>query len=87
MRKVKYIRTIDNQIIVFPETIEHKRFKHFDPISAGFMSIVAIGDRVYNAGAIVQCSCYGESTSLGLVSNPEEDTKIANRQLFNNDNG
>ena len=27
------------------------------------------------------CSCYGESVSLGLKSNPEEDTEIAKRQL------
>ena len=27
------------------------------------------------------CSCYGESISLKLKSNPEEDTKLAKRQL------
>lgn len=30
-------------------------------------------------------SCYGESLSLGLKSNPKEDTEIAKKQLYMED--
>jgi hypothetical protein len=71
----KYVITEDKVIIVFPELIQHSEFKHFNPTSAGFISIGV------NKQGNPSCSCYGESISLGLKSNPEEDTKIAKRQL------
>ena len=73
--KQKYIITSDKVIIVFPELLQHSEFKHFNPTSAGFISFGV------NKEGNPSCSCYGESISLGLVSNPEEDTKIAKRQL------
>lgn len=73
--KQKYIITSNKVIIVFPELLQHSEFKHFNPTSAGFISFGV------NKEGNPSCSCYGESISLGLVSNPEEDTKIAKKQL------
>jgi hypothetical protein len=73
--KTKYVVTEDRIIIVFPELMQHSDFKHFNPTSAGFISIGV------NKEGNPTCSCYGKSVSLGLESNPEEDTKIAKRQL------
>ncbi len=75
MSKVKYIRTKNNKIIVFSELQQHKEFKHFEPISTGFISI-GIG-----ADGNPDCNCYGESISLGLKS-MEDDTKLAKRQIL-----
>jgi hypothetical protein len=72
--KQKYVITNDLVIIVFPELLQHSEFKKFEPVSAGFISF---GVKEGNP----TCSCYGESISLGLKSDPEEDTKIAKRQL------
>jgi hypothetical protein len=73
--KVKYVITKDKQIIVFSETIQHSQFKGMELISAGFISFGI------NKQGNPSCSCYGESASLGLKSNPEEDTLIAKRWL------
>ena len=73
--KVKYVITKNKEIIVFSELFNHSDFRDNDPISAGFISF-----GVNNQGNPT-CSCYGESISLGLKSNPEEDTMIAKRQL------
>lgn len=75
MAKVKYIRTKDNKIIAFGELFQHSDFKHFNPISAGFISI-GIG----NDGN-PDCSCYGESISLGLKS-LEDDTQLVKKQIL-----
>ena len=75
MEKVKYIRTKDNEIIVFSILQEHSQFKHFEPISAGFISIVIGNDKNPD------CTCYGESISLGLKSMPI-DTRLAKRQIL-----
>ena len=73
--KTKYVITKDKIIIVFSELLQHSEFKWFNPISAGFISFGV------NQQGNPSCECYGESVSLGLKSNPEEDTKIAKRQL------
>jgi hypothetical protein len=73
--KTKYIITKDKEIIVFPELLQHSEFRRFEPISAGFISFGV------NKQGNPSCSCYGESVSLGLKSNPDEDTMIAKRQL------
>jgi len=46
-----------------------------DPIRAGFISFGV------NKEGNPTCSCYGESISLGMVSDPTLDTQIAKRQL------
>jgi len=73
--KTKYVVTKEGTIIVFPELLQHSEFRGFEPISAGFISFGV------NKEGNPTCSCYGESISLGLKSNPEEDTIIAKRQL------
>lgn len=73
--KVKYIVTKDREIIVFSELFNHSDFKNFNPVSAGFISFGV------NKQGNPTCSCYGESVSLGLKSNPESDTILAKRQL------
>jgi hypothetical protein len=76
MFRVKYIRTKDDEIIVFGEIMQHSDFKNFNPISAGFISF-GINPESRNP----DCSCYGHSISLGLSSNEEEDTRLAKMQL------
>lgn len=73
--KMKYVVLDDglnDNIIVFPETIQHSSFAMFSGtiLSAGFIS--------YTDG---KWSCWGKSISLGLDSRPEEDSDIANRML------
>lgn len=77
--KQKYIRTRNNEIIVFPELIQHKEFKDFEPVSAGFISI---GIKKVDGYPVTDCSCYGQSDSLGLKSNEEEDTRLAIKQIL-----
>ena len=75
MNKVKYIRTKDDEIIIFGEIMVHSDFRHFKPVSAGFISFGI------NKEGHPTCRCYGESISLNMESNPEEDTLLAKRQL------
>lgn len=73
--KAKYIKTKDNKIIVFSDLQNHDEFKTFNPVSAGFISI-GIGD-----DRNPDCTCYGDSVSLGLKS-MEDDTKLAKKQIL-----
>ena len=75
MNKVKYIKTKDNEIIIFWEIMQHSDFRNFHPVSAGFISFGI------NKEGNPTCSCYGESISLNMKSNPEDDTMYAKRQL------
>ena len=75
MGKVKYIKTKDNEIIVFGEIMVHSDFKDMNPVSAGFISFGI------NEDGNPTCTCYGQSISLGLESDEEEDTRLAQRQL------
>ena len=70
MREVKYVITKDNKVIIFSNLFLHSDFKRFDPIRAGFVQFGV--DKKGNP----TCSCYGESVSLGLSSNPEFDTEL-----------
>jgi hypothetical protein len=65
----KYIITRDGSVVVFSEAMRHSDFKHFNPISAGFIYF-------QNQKAI----CSGESTSLNLKSRAI-DTRLANSQI------
>ena len=69
--KQKYVRLKRyNEIIIFPEVIEHKDFSKFELVSAGFCYV-----------SNNQVQCFGESYSLGLKSDPE-DSKLATKQIF-----
>jgi hypothetical protein len=71
----KYIKTKDKKIIVFSGLNNHSDFRVFNPVSAGFIDF-------YNDGGEAKVSCYGESISLAMKSDPEEDTMLANFQLL-----
>jgi len=73
--KAKYIRTKDDEIIVFGEIMQHSDFKILNPVSAGFVSFGI------NEQGNPTCSCYGHSISLNLSSKEEEDTRLAQFQL------
>jgi len=75
MNRIKYIRTQDDEIIIFGEIMNHSDFKHWNPKSAGFVSMGI------DQNGNLSLSCYGESVSLNLKSNPDEDTKLAKIQL------
>jgi len=75
MSRVKYIRTKENQIIVFSESIQHSEFRNLNPISAGFISFGIDKDRNPD------CTCYGDSFSLKLKS-MEDDTRLAKMQIL-----
>lgn len=68
----KYVRLKQfNEIIIFPEIINHSDFKNFEPISAGFCNV--------RENSI---ACFGRSITLNLPSEPIEDSLIATRQVF-----
>jgi len=75
MAKAKYIKTKDKEIIVFGEIMQHSDFRHMNPVSAGFIYFGI--DKDGNP----TCSCHGQSISLGLASDEEEDTRLAQYQL------
>ena len=60
-------------IVVFPDQLTHAEIGHRKAVvSAGFISFVDDGKAV----------CFGKSTSLGLEARPEEDSRLANKQLL-----
>lgn len=59
-----------NEIIIFPEVLEHSDFAHLKPISAGFCYVDE-----------KTVKCFGESISLKLKS-MEDDSALATKQLF-----
>lgn len=77
--RVKYVKTKENVIIVFSELLQHSDFRGFEPVSAGFISIGATDK--YEPS----CTCYGESISLKLKSDPEIDTELARKQILGYD--
>lgn len=76
MPKVKYIKTKDNQIIVFSHLQQHSEFKRFNPVSAGFISF-SYGEDTQSG---VKCECYGESVSLNLKADVG-DSELARLQI------
>ena len=69
--KQKYVRLEEyDEIIIFPQIIQHSDFKNMNPISAGFCYIHK--DKVV---------CFGESISLRL-SSKEDDTLKATKQIY-----
>lgn len=75
MDEVKYIRTVDDKIIVFSQLQQHKEFEAFFPISAGFIKFGLDKDNK------MTLLCYGESVSLKLKSH-QDDTSLALMQIL-----
>lgn len=79
MTTPKYIRTPNDQIIMFSEGIQHSTFRHLNPVSAGFVKITSNFDE--KDGCKIKMECYGESEGLGLKSEPLYDTKLLEVQF------
>lgn len=69
-KKLKYIITESGTPILFGEANQHDDFRHFNPTSAGW---VQLG---YNeTSSRWEACCFGESTSLKLKADPDEDSR------------
>lgn len=77
--KQKYIITKTGRVIVFSELLQHKDFKHFEPIRAGFVTFMIEKVEGYFR---VKCNAYGESISLGLKSDEVEDTRLIKKEIL-----
>ena len=73
--KAKYVVTSRDEMVIFPESIEHIRFKMLNPRSAGYISICP-----QDVG-LLRVECFGESISLGLRSRPKVDREIFRASL------
>ena len=76
--KGKYIVFKHYGMIIFPLTTDHiemKRLMKDEPISAGFITIGITTDNKAIA------HCYGGSVTLKLESNPEKDSRLAEKLL------
>lgn len=62
-----------DEIVIFPISIEHDTFKHFSPVSAGFCEIDGDNKKVI---------CFGESFSLKLKCDKENDELQATKHCF-----
>ena len=74
--RVKYIKTKNNEIIVFSELQLHSEFRMFEPVSAGFIKIDTSNNNEPS------CCCYGESASLNLKADQKKDTELARIQIL-----
>lgn len=66
---------------MFSHLQQHSEFRHFNPVSAGFIRIT-YGE---NTQSGAKCECYGESVSLDLKSDEEVDTELARKQIIGYD--
>ena len=48
MFRTKYMRTKDNEIIVFGEIMQHSDFRNFNPVSAGFIPCKKHAEQILN---------------------------------------
>jgi hypothetical protein len=80
--RAKYV-IIDGSAIVFSAAIQHRDMVGFNQkcTGAGFVTFNTQKDSWGND--IVVANCYGESVSLGIKSNEEEDSMRITRQITN----
>ena len=76
MSTAKYIVNHSGEVVVFAESIMHRKFRGFSPIGAGFIWFGRDDD------GQPSCKCYGESESLGIQSRGSIDTYLAMRQIM-----
>ena len=80
MSQLKYIVFSDIDFVIFPVGMTHSNVARSIPVvSAGFLHLKSIDNRIASA------HCFGESTSLGIKSNPEKDSRIITGALRNGD--
>lgn len=78
---MKYIVFGDGQAVVFAETADHKLMAGNQWVrSAGFCRIETYRNQFDDLRAKIVC--WGESKSLGMKSNPEEDAKAISQIWF-----
>jgi hypothetical protein len=70
---LKFIRLQNNAVVIFSRDIQHSTFKSLNPVSAGFCMVDSEKRKVF---------CTGESVTLELKSDEEEDSAIATNQVF-----
>lgn len=70
---MKYVKTKEGEVVIFPTSIMHSRFGGLYPVSAGFCVIRTDRKKV---------DCFGESHSLNLESDVKKDSQQATIQLF-----
>ena len=75
MNRVKYIIASDGSAVVFSAAISHDTFKHLNPTSAGFVNFFV------NDEGKIDCTCFGDSYSLGIGSQ-ESDTLDIRLQIL-----
>lgn len=87
--KLKYVIIDHCKPITFGEYFKHSDFSHMGEItSAGFCSIQQIPTNFEKYPRIstvdmFEVTCFGESISLGIKSNPSTD-EVLIRMLYNN---
>ena len=70
---IKYVRLPGNDIIIFSKLLKHSAFIDFNPVTAGLCII---------DGEKRKVDCFGESITLQLKADKEEDTRLATQQVF-----
>ncbi len=86
--KIKYIIFDEILPVLFSEGHQHKAYRQIGiPTSAGFCAFEQIEDRdpfsLTYKKKLYKVTCWGESISLGIKSNPEWDESIIKRLLEN----
>jgi hypothetical protein len=82
MYEAKYV-IVGGSAIVFSAAIQHKDMVGYNEkcSGAGFVRFAIEKDEWDDD--IIVAKCYGKSISLGIESNPEQDSIIVTRQLTN----
>lgn len=82
MYTAKYV-IVEGSAIVFSAAIQHKDMVGYNRkcSGAGFVTFHYKEDSP--EGDYIYVKCYGESVSLGIKSNPEDDSRIITRQITN----
>jgi len=70
LKKAKYIRTEEDNMIIFSKQIKHNDFKNFCPISAGFI------ESYKNKDGKIKFRCFDKSESLNLGPQWDDDVIV-----------
>ena len=77
MNGMKYIMFNGRDFLIFPPSVSHLEAagRFTDKVtSAGFIALCTDGSEI-------RADCYGKSVSLGIISWPEEDSRVITRSL------
>ena len=83
MGDLKYIMFDDGSFLIFPLMSSHAEVARGSKVSsAGFVNFVPKEDKDYPGLYECEASCFGESTTLGIKSNEEQDSRIISMSLI-----